>query len=146
MDDIQKELAVRRRITSIYNQVRAAFDSKEAYDSYLETVEDIIYKLSFDIDVAEIEQQVQDYVRQQAALTGTTAAADAPTYAPVSMGAVMQPVPTAQVEMDKEGKLLISSTARPGRQQWQVMAQASGWTDGAATRRALQDAFASIFI
>lgn len=24
-----------------YNQVRAAFDSKEAYDSYLETVEDI---------------------------------------------------------------------------------------------------------
>jgi len=42
----------------------------------------------------------------------------------------MQPVPTAQVEMDKEGKLLISSTARPGRQQWQVMAQASGWTDG----------------
>lgn len=24
-----------------------------------------VYKLSFDIDVAEIEQQVQDYVRQQ---------------------------------------------------------------------------------
>lgn len=96
--------------THSYNKARDAFASKEEFDDYLETVEDIsecvtadlahhaaatplspsgciprhvhgpyflpssslracllavVYKLSFDKDVAEVEQQVADYQRQE---------------------------------------------------------------------------------
>ena len=75
-----------------YVKTRDDFPSKDAYDDYLEAVEDIseyncshrcrshangrqqcifltlyaVYKLTYNVDVAEVEQQVQDYIRQQA--------------------------------------------------------------------------------
>lgn len=51
-------------------------------------------------------------------------------FSPTSVGAVMQPMPTVQVELDKQGTLVVSSTAPLGRQQWQAMAKASGWAEG----------------
>lgn len=51
-------------------------------------------------------------------------------YSPTAIGAVMQPMPTVQVELDKQGTLVVSSTAPLGRQQWQAMAKASGWSEG----------------
>jgi hypothetical protein len=98
-----------RTPTCSFTKPRGAFDSQEAYDSYLETVEDIgeaavlmgwrwglrvcacvrarpcpraarcppracclgaVYKLSNNIDVAEVEQQIQDYIRQEVSGTG----------------------------------------------------------------------------
>jgi hypothetical protein len=46
------------------------------------------------------------------------------------MGAVLQPMPTVQVETDAAGNIKFSGAAL-SRQQWQAMAKASGWTDGA---------------
>jgi hypothetical protein len=51
-------------------------------------------------------------------------------YSPTAVGAVMQPMPTVHVELDKQGTLVVSSTAPLGRQQWQAMAKASGWAEG----------------
>lgn len=48
---------------------------------------------------------------------------------PVGMGAVLQPMPTVQVETDAAGNIKFSGAAL-SRQQWQAMAKASGWTDG----------------
>jgi hypothetical protein len=53
-----------------------------------------------------------------------------PAFSPTAVGAVMQPMPTVQVELDKQGTLVVSSTAPLGRPQWQAMAKASGWSGG----------------
>lgn len=49
------------------------------------------------------------------------------------MGAVMQPMPAVQVELDKQGTLVVKAAANLSRQQWQAMAKAAGWSEGAAS-------------
>lgn len=49
---------------------------------------------------------------------------------PVSVAAaVMQPMPTVQVELDKDGHIVTTKALLRG-QQWQAMARASGWSEG----------------
>eukprot|EP00878_Enallax_costatus_P005723 GHUV01006001.1.p2 GENE.GHUV01006001.1~~GHUV01006001.1.p2 ORF type:complete len:147 (+),score=35.72 GHUV01006001.1:228-668(+) len=145
MEDVTRELAHRQRIQSIYTKEREDFPSKDAYDDYLEAVEDIIYKLTYNIDVAEAEQQVQDYIRQQA-VNGAKAAGSAGTYIPSAGAVVVQPQPVTAVQMDAEGRILPVDPGPMSRDKWQLMAQASGWSEELATQRALQDAFSTIFI
>ncbi|KAF8058078.1 zinc finger CCCH domain-containing protein 2 [Scenedesmus sp. PABB004] len=145
MEDVTRELQHRRRILGIYTKTRGDFESKSDFDNYLEAVEDIIYKLSNNVDVAEVEQQVQDYIRQEAATAGASAAPAAAAYVPPSAGNVLQPAPLVQVQQDAEGRLLPVNPGTLGREQWWQMAAASGWTQALATQRALQDAFTAIF-
>lgn len=145
MEDVTRELRHRERIQSIYAKSRQEFDSKEAYDDYLEAVEDIIYKLTYNVDVAEVEQQVQDYIRQQAA-NELKGAGGAGTYVPSAGNAVVQPQPLTAVQMDAEGRILPINPGPISRDKWRLMAQASGWRQEIATQRALQDAFSAIFI
>jgi hypothetical protein len=49
------------------------------------------------------------------------------------MAAVLQPMPTVQVELDKDGHIVGSKSVLRG-QQWQAMAKASGWSDGELCR------------
>lgn len=49
---------------------------------------------------------------------------------PVATGAMMQPVPLVQVQQDAEGRMVSTNTAPLSRQQWQAMAEASGWSNG----------------
>ncbi|KAG1677078.1 hypothetical protein FOA52_001248 [Chlamydomonas sp. UWO 241] len=63
MEEIHKELRVRSRITSIYNKRRDDFNTKDAWDDYLESAEDIIFNLVNRIDVAETEARVGEYKR-----------------------------------------------------------------------------------
>ncbi|KAF6250638.1 hypothetical protein COO60DRAFT_785980 [Scenedesmus sp. NREL 46B-D3] len=150
MEDVNKEMEHRRRIMGIYKKTRNDFDSKEDFDMYLEAVEDIIYKLASNIDVADVEQQVQDYIRQEAALAGVAAgpADGAPAYMPQAVAMqVLQPAPLQPVQQDAEGRLLpVQPGATMDRQKWQLMAQASGWTQELATQRMLHDAFTTIFV
>uniref|UniRef100_A0A383VE14 MAT1 centre domain-containing protein n=1 Tax=Tetradesmus obliquus TaxID=3088 RepID=A0A383VE14_TETOB len=134
----------------IYTKTRKDFDSKEDYDMYLEEVEDIIYKLTSNTDVADVEQQVEDYTRQEAALAGVTAGPvdGPPAYVPQAVAAqVLQPAPLQPVQQDAEGRLLpVQPGAAMDRQKWQLMATASGWTQELATERMLHDAFTTIFV
>lgn len=50
------------------------------------------------------------------------------------MAAVLQPMPTVQVELDKDGHIVGSKAVLRG-QQWQAMAKASGWSDGEFCRQ-----------
>ncbi|KAG2488876.1 hypothetical protein HYH03_012671 [Edaphochlamys debaryana] len=62
--DLEKELKVRRRILAIYNKDRDDFPSKEAFDDYLEEVEDIIWRLSSNVEIERTEAQVRKYRSQ----------------------------------------------------------------------------------
>ncbi|GLC47546.1 hypothetical protein PLESTB_001727300 [Pleodorina starrii] len=59
--DLDKELKVRRRILAIYNKDRDDFSSKQEYDDYLEEVEDIIWRLSNNVDIERTEAVVRRY-------------------------------------------------------------------------------------
>lgn len=63
MEEIQKELKIRKRVTSIFEDDRDAFDSKDSWDAYLENVEDIIYNLTHGIDALEMENRIAEYER-----------------------------------------------------------------------------------
>lgn len=62
--DLEKELKVRKRILAIYNKEREDFDSKESFDDYLEEVEDIIWRLTNNVDLERTERQVRVYQQQ----------------------------------------------------------------------------------
>ncbi|GBF88818.1 hypothetical protein Rsub_01719 [Raphidocelis subcapitata] len=150
MEDIQKELRIRDRILSIYDEPGADFPSAADYDAYLETVEDIIYKLSNNVDVIETEEQVRDYQRRRAEkaaeASGAGAAAAAAAYKPQAGGAAVQPQPLAAVQQDGEGKLVPPARARLSQAQLLEAARASGWTPDIPKRRALHEAFSTIYV
>lgn len=61
---INKDSQVRRRYMKWFNKRREDFDSDEAYDDYLEMVEDIVFKVVNNIDVEATKERVEKY-RQQ---------------------------------------------------------------------------------
>lgn len=66
-DDINllnKDGQVRRRYMKWFNKRREDFDSDEAYDNYLEMVEEIVYNVVNNIDVEATKERVEKY-RQQ---------------------------------------------------------------------------------
>lgn len=61
-----KEMAIRKRIASIYNKRAEDFTSLREYNDYLEEVEDMIVNLSEGIDVPTIEVRIAQYQRENA--------------------------------------------------------------------------------
>lgn len=61
---LSKEARVRRHTLRIYNRRREEFSSDREYEDYLEHVEDIIYNLTFDIDVDATKAEVEKYRKE----------------------------------------------------------------------------------
>ncbi|KAG0461093.1 hypothetical protein HPP92_021390 [Vanilla planifolia] len=187
-----KEMAIRKRIASIFNKREEDFPSLKDFNDYLEEVEDMTFNLIDGIDVALIEAKIAKYQEENAeqiiiararkaeefaaalkASKGTvnTEANDsvagqnlqpagittvlqgqyAPTSLPGSglmqprpMGMVSQPVPIGGIAdhlhgyaaEDEEGMKLRAERA----------ARAGGWTVELSKRRALEEAFSSIWV
>ncbi|KAJ5759143.1 TFIIH/NER complex subunit [Penicillium odoratum] len=58
---VEREVDIRRRVMHILNRREEEFDSKRAYDDFLEQREDMIANLVSRIDVAKTEAQLQKY-------------------------------------------------------------------------------------
>ncbi|CAL0311739.1 unnamed protein product [Lupinus luteus] len=61
-----KEIAIRRRIASIFNKREDDFTSLREYNDYLEEVEDMTFNLIEGIDVAAIEAKIAEYQEENA--------------------------------------------------------------------------------
>lgn len=59
--NIEREIDIRKRILSIYNKTEEDFESLKEYNAYLESVEELTFKLSEGVDVEETERQVAEY-------------------------------------------------------------------------------------
>lgn len=65
---VEKEVAVRRRITKEFNKRREDFRDLRSYNDYLEEVEDITFNLINEINIPETEARIEAYRRENAAL------------------------------------------------------------------------------
>ncbi|GJJ11991.1 hypothetical protein Clacol_006229 [Clathrus columnatus] len=65
---VEKEVAIRRRITKEFNKRREDFVDLRSYNDYLEMVEDITFNLINEIDVPETEARIAVYRAENAAL------------------------------------------------------------------------------
>ncbi|XP_027923639.1 uncharacterized protein LOC114181394 [Vigna unguiculata] len=61
-----KEIAIRRRISSIFNKREDDFPSLREYNDYLEEVEDMTFNLIEGIDVSAIEEKIAKYQEENA--------------------------------------------------------------------------------
>lgn len=67
--DVEKEVAIRRRLAKEFNKCHEDFDDLRSYNDYLEEVEDIAFNLINNIDVPETEARIATYKAANAALT-----------------------------------------------------------------------------
>lgn len=67
-DIVEKELEVRRRVLKDFNKKEDDFASLREYDDYLEQVETIIYNLTYEVDVEQTKQMIEQYRRDNAEL------------------------------------------------------------------------------
>ncbi|TRY67553.1 hypothetical protein TCAL_05514 [Tigriopus californicus] len=58
---IDKEVDIRKRILRDYNMKREDFDDLQAYNDYLEMVEDLIFNLCNNIDILETNKRIAEY-------------------------------------------------------------------------------------
>ncbi|KAF8522109.1 CDK-activating kinase assembly factor [Hysterangium stoloniferum] len=65
---VEREMAVRRRVSKEFNKRREDFPDLRAYNDYLEMVEDIMFNLINEIDVPETEARIVAYRAENAAL------------------------------------------------------------------------------
>ncbi|KAI6242871.1 Importin N-terminal domain-containing protein [Aphelenchoides fujianensis] len=63
---IEKENYIRRKVLKTYNFLEDNFNSLKEYNDYLEHVEEIIFKLVNDVDVAEAEEEIRKFREQNA--------------------------------------------------------------------------------
>uniref|UniRef100_A0A0N5A2H8 RING-type domain-containing protein n=1 Tax=Parastrongyloides trichosuri TaxID=131310 RepID=A0A0N5A2H8_PARTI len=63
---IEKENYFRKRVKKVYNLKRDCFKSLEEYNDYLEKIEDLVYNLTYDIDVAETEKEIDNFAKNNA--------------------------------------------------------------------------------
>ncbi|CCM02919.1 uncharacterized protein FIBRA_05033 [Fibroporia radiculosa] len=66
--EVEKEVAVRRRIAKEFNKRMEDFPDLRSYNDYLEEVEDITFNLIHDIEIPETEARIAAYRRENAAL------------------------------------------------------------------------------
>ncbi|PKY00301.1 CDK-activating kinase assembly factor MAT1 [Aspergillus campestris IBT 28561] len=59
--NVEREVDIRRRVMQILNRREEEFDSKRAYDDFLEQREEIIANLVYGTDVAKTEANLQQY-------------------------------------------------------------------------------------
>eukprot|EP00871_Galdieria_phlegrea_P002695 jgi/Galph1/3426/GphlegSOOS_G2119.1 len=57
---IEKELAIRKRLDKIFKKKREDFATEEAYNEYLELFEDLVYNLSEGINVEETKAIIEN--------------------------------------------------------------------------------------
>ncbi|PNH08679.1 CDK-activating kinase assembly factor MAT1 [Tetrabaena socialis] len=168
--DLEKELKVRKRIRAIYNKDREDFGSKNEYDDYLEEVEDIIWRLSTNVELDRTEAQVRKYRQQNqeqinaksarqanldahldasqlaaASMAGTQAPKAAP---PPSSGGVPNILPklaqdySALLEASRDIKYDNRLLGKSGPEA----AAAGGWSVGVWQARFAQEAFSSLLL
>ncbi|EMG46321.1 hypothetical protein G210_3440 [Candida maltosa Xu316] len=58
---IEKEIDIRRKVNSIYNQTEEDFATLKEFNKYLEDIEEIVFKLSNGIDVEQTESELNKY-------------------------------------------------------------------------------------
>ncbi|KAK7316263.1 hypothetical protein VNO77_35161 [Canavalia gladiata] len=178
-----KEIAIRRRIASIFNKREDDFPSLKEYNDYLEEVEDMTFNLIEGIDVSDIEAKISKYQEEngeqimvnrarkaeelaaalaaskgQPAQTDNDAAASqnsqaglvalpqgqyAPTFPgqPRPTGMAPQPLPLGGVDM-----LGYADDEETMRLRAERGARAGGWSLEISRKRALEEAFGSIWI
>ncbi|KAF5373125.1 hypothetical protein D9758_001698 [Tetrapyrgos nigripes] len=67
--EVEKEVAIRRRLAKEFNKRLEDFDDLRDYNDYLQEVEDIAFNLINNIDVPQTEAKIQAYKAANAALT-----------------------------------------------------------------------------
>lgn len=65
---VEKEVAIRRRVSKEFNKRREDFPDLRSYNDYLEMVEDIMFNLINEINVPETEARIAAYRAENAAL------------------------------------------------------------------------------
>ncbi|KAK6116701.1 hypothetical protein DH2020_049583 [Rehmannia glutinosa] len=179
-----KEMAIRKRIASIYNKREEDFPSLREYNDYLEEVEDMIVNLVDGIDVPAIEARIAEYQRENAdqimnaqarkaeeyaaalaaskgqlAQTGVdlsssseagTSAVAQGAYAPAIAGAgIAQPRPMGIPVPLGSGPDMLGfeyEDEETMKLRAEKAAKAGGWSVEISKKRALEEAFASIWI
>ncbi|XP_059648633.1 uncharacterized protein LOC132294699 [Cornus florida] len=76
-----KEMAIRRKIASIFNKREDDFPSLREYNDYLEEVEDMTFNLIEGIDVPAIEAKIEQYRKENAEQITNALARKAEEYA-----------------------------------------------------------------
>ncbi|KAI8020187.1 CDK-activating kinase assembly factor MAT1 [Camellia lanceoleosa] len=92
-----KEMAIRKRIASIFNKREEDFPSLTEYNDYLEEVEDMIFNLVEGIDVPAIEEKIAEYEKENAEQIMNAQACKAEEYAAALAASKGQP---AQADSD----------------------------------------------
>lgn len=59
--EAERDIAIRKKIKSIYNKTEADFPSVDEFKNYEEMVEDLIYSFVNEIDVQSLNKQVEKY-------------------------------------------------------------------------------------
>ncbi|KAL9259004.1 CDK-activating kinase assembly factor MAT1-like protein [Drosera capensis] len=180
-----KEMAIRKRINSIFNKTDEDFPSFREYNDYLEEVEDMIWSLINGENVAALEMKIAEYEKQNydqimnsrarkaeelaAALaaskarpaqkdaemaaiqnseTGVSTASQG-QYAPAVAGSAFQPRPlgmgpqplpiggATRIQLDDEEMM---------RRRAENGGRAGGWNPEFSRKRALEEAFGSLWI
>ncbi|EFJ46524.1 hypothetical protein VOLCADRAFT_105507 [Volvox carteri f. nagariensis] len=170
--DLDKELKVRRRILAIYNKDREDFASKQEFDDYLEEVEDIIWRLSNNVDIERTEAQIRKYRQQNqeqinaksarqanmdahtvaTQLTAASLAAAAAQAAKVAAPLMSGGLPTILPRLVQDDGTVLDGGRNfkydrrlPDRVGPEVEA-AGGWTAAVARTRLMQEAFSSLLL
>ncbi|KAI5905218.1 RNA polymerase II transcription factor B subunit 3 [Candida parapsilosis] len=61
---IEKEIDIRRKVGAIYNKTEEDFPNLKEFNSYLENIEDIVFKLTNGIDVEQTEAELTQYEQE----------------------------------------------------------------------------------
>lgn len=61
---VEKEVDIRRRVLRDFNKKEEDFPSLQAYNNYLEEIEDIIYNLVNGIDIIETNRKIDQYKKE----------------------------------------------------------------------------------
>jgi len=61
---VDKEVDIRRQVLRSFNKVQEDFEDLRGYNDYLEMVEDIIFNLCNNVEVAETKRKIEEYKEQ----------------------------------------------------------------------------------
>ncbi|KAJ4845809.1 hypothetical protein Tsubulata_008215 [Turnera subulata] len=170
----QKEIAIRKRISNIFNKREEDFPSLREYNDYLEEVEDMIFNLVEGLNVPAIEERIRQYEQENAEqitinrarkaeeLIAALAASkglpaqnndgssvggisvEAGQYAPTVAGGQPRPIGPASQGRDMHGYGEYDEETM--RIRAEKGSRAAGWSMEFTKKRALEEAFASIWL
>lgn len=62
--EVEKDVAMRRKIKTLFNKTEDDFTTLEEYENYQEKIEDIIYNLVHEINVTETKEMIDSYEKE----------------------------------------------------------------------------------